>query len=269
MLGVILKEKEILNKLIKGENVKEIKPYSKMLILQKYHFLEGVTDKITLIEKTLESLSKVDPNYRRVNWEDSVTKSVDKMIKNSSRFKKEIKLNNINKLIVTTKEIKVINQAKTKNLRKLLFIMLLYGKINNIIMEREDGWFNLDIKNLFKEAKVVSIKNPVERMKILHQLLEEGLITKSIKTGSKSLKINYIDNDIDSEIAFEVTDLADCHAIYSYLIYIGEKWKKCEVCGKYIKEGKTKKIKYCSDCAKKINLEKTKMNLRENIKMKK
>ena len=143
--------------------------------------------------------------------------------------------------------------------------MLLYGKINNIIMEREDGWFNLDIKNLFKEAKVVSIKNPVERMKILHQLLEEGLITKSIKTGSKSLKVNYIDNDVDSEIAFEVTDLADCHAIYSYLIYIGEKWKRCENCGDTYFKVTTNIKKYCPTCAKKVKLEQNKKSLQRNL----
>ena len=97
-------------------------------------------------------------------------------------------------------------------------------------------------------------------MKILHQLLEEGLITKSIKTGSKSLKVNYIDNDVDSEIAFEVTDLADCHAIYSYLIYIGEKWKKCENCGDTYFKPKTANSnqKYCTTCAKKIKLEQIK-----------
>ena len=88
-----------------------------------------------------------------------------------------------------------------------------------------------------------------------------------------NLSLNIVKSEIGAILCvrryINESDLADCHAIYSYLIYIGEKWKRCEVCGKYIKEGKTKKIKYCSDCAKKINLEKTKMNLRENIKMKK
>lgn len=269
MVGFILNEKEIAEKLLNGEKVEKIKTYNKILILEKALYIQGITDRLELNEKILTLLNKVENNFKRVNWEETSLKAIDKMLKDITRFKKEIKLTDINKISITKKEMEAINSGKTKNIRKLLFVLLVYAKITNIILDRTDGWINQDIKNIFKEAKITKAINSRKKLDIFHMLYEKEYIAKKISTGSKSLKVNYIDNDIDSEIAFEVTDLADCHAIYSYLIYIGEKWKKCEVCGKYIKEGKTKKIKYCSDCAKKINLEKTKMNLRENIKMKK
>ncbi|UZW14329.1 hypothetical protein OSC52_00200 [Clostridium pasteurianum] len=49
----------------------------------------------------------------------------------------------------------------------------------------------------------------------------------------------------------EITDFEG--VIYQYLIWKGERWKKCEECGKWIKIHKnSNKIKYCLKCAKEI-----------------
>ena len=76
-------------------------------------------------------------------------------------------------------------------------------------------------------------------------------------------------NEENPKIAFEVTDLADCHAIYSYLIYIGEKWKRCENCGDTYFKPKTANSnqKYCTTCAKKIKLEQIK-KIKQRVKEK-
>lgn len=269
MLGVILNEQEIVKNILQGNKDSKIKTYNKMVMLVKYFLEQGGDTEITLVEEVLKVLEKTEDNFKRIYWEEKTLDTVKRLLRKKNGKAGLLELTNINKIPITQKEIDTILAVKNKVDKKVLFIMLLYAKISNVIFHSTEGWFNQERKNIFKEAKVSGCRTDKEKSEVIYRLVKEGYITKNKRTGNLGLKVNFIDNEENPKIVFEVTDLADCHAIYSYLIYIGEKWKRCEVCGKYIKEGKTKKIKYCSDCAKKINLEKTKMNLRENIKMKK
>lgn len=269
MLGVILNEQEIVKDMLQGNRNNKIKTYNKMVMLVKYFLKQGGDTELELQEQVLKALEKTEDNFKRIYWEEKTRDTVKRLLNKRNGKAGLLELTNINKIPITQKEIDTILMAKNKIDKKMLFIMLLYAKISNIIFHSTEGWFNQERKNIFKEAKISGCRTDKEKSEVIYRLVKEGYITKNKRTGNLGLKVNFIDNEENPKIAFEVTDLADCHAIYSYLIYIGEKWKRCEICGKYIKEGKTKKIKYCSDCAKKINLEKTKMNLRENIKMKK
>ena len=269
MLGVILNEQEIANKLISGEDVDEITTYNKMVILVKYFLRQGVNTELELQEQTLETLKKAEDGFRRINWEEKTLDTVKRLIRKRNGRAGFLELTDINKISITQKEIDFILTVKSKADRKLLFIMLLYAKINNIIFHSTEGWFyQPKRKNIFKEAKVTGCRTDKEKCLAIHKFIQEGYITNSKKVGNLSLKVNFIDKEENPKIAFEVTDLADCHAIYSYLIYIGEKWKLCKACGeKYFKlKTANSNQKYCSACAKKIKLEQTK-ELKQRAKL--
>ena len=67
------------------------------------------------------------------------------------------------------------------------------------------------------------------------------------------MKINYIDNDSEVEMIINNFD----GVIYQYLIWKGERWKRCELCNKWIKirNKKNTSQKYCGSCKKMKQLE--------------
>lgn len=265
MLGVILNEQEIANKLISGEDVDEITTYNKMVILVKCFLRQGVNTELELQEQVLKVLENSEDNFKRIYWEEKTLDTVKRLLRKKNGKAGLLELTNINKIPITQKEIDTILAVKNKVDKKVLFIMLLYAKITNIIFHSSEGWFNQERKNIFKEAKISGCRTDREKSEVIYRLVKEGYITKNKRTGNLGLKVNFIDNEENPKIAFEVTDLADCHAIYSYLIYIGEKWKKCENCGDTYFKVTTNIKKYCPTCAKKVKLEQNKKSLQRNL----
>lgn len=251
MLGVILNEQEIVKNILQGNKDSKIKTYNKMVMLVKYFLEQGGDTEITLVEEVLKVLEKTEDNFKRIYWEEKTLDTVKRLLRKKNGKAGLLELTNINKIPITQKEIDTILAVKNKVDKKVLFIMLLYAKISNVIFHSTEGWFNQERKNIFKEAKVSGCRTDKEKSEVIYRLVKEGYITKNKRTGNLGLKVNFIDNEENPKIAFEVTDLADCHAIYSYLIYIGEKWKKCENCGNYFKLNKNDKkgAKICKNCA--------------------
>ena len=268
-MKIITNEKKIIDKLI-SNNTYNIEEYKLILILIKYNYIKLLEksnkpyDKLIAREKIIEILSKVDNDFQRVKWEDYIDKSIKRFIKGIKLYNKDtknnIKLIEINSIPIYQKELDIINKYEDKKDKQLLFVLLVYAKVNNIVLNREDGWINQDLSNLFKEAKI-RVGNTKYRLDTIRKFMNDELIGVSCRAGKTSIKINYIDNskDKDKEIAFNVTDFD--YIIYDYLIYLGEKYKKCEVCGGYFKVKANAQIR-CNKCA----LEKQKELNRENMK---
>ena len=258
MLGVTLNETEIIDGIL-NKKVFKGNIYNAILLLIKHYHIGGNTDRIDVREKIISNLEECnDIEFKRVDWEDSISKSIDKLFRDIKIHKTNLKFVDIGKIAITVGEIDNINSLDNKKLRKLAFVLLVYAKISNIILDREDGWINQSYKNIFTEAKV-SAKGDDKKL-LLHDLYKIKYISQSYKNDSTSLKINYMDKE--SEVAFYIEDFD--FVIYSYLNYIGENWIKCERCGKYFVKNKSAKKtpKYCSVCAKNVERE----NVKERVK---
>lgn len=248
MLGVTLNETEIVNDIL-NEKICKCNIYNGILLLIKYYHIKGNVDRIEIKEYIIKNFEECnDIEFRRADWEDLISKSIDKLFRDIKIHKKNMKLVDIDKISITINELNKINTLESKKLKKIAFVLLVYAKISNVALDRDDGWINQSYKNIFIEAKVSAKGN--DKKLLLHDLYKLEYISQSYKNDSTSLKINYIDNTSDSEVAFYVEDFD--FIIYSYLNYMGENWIKCEVCGKYfIKNKNAKKIpKYCSLCQK-------------------
>ena len=249
MLGVIINEKSIIDNILNNKSC-NINIYNAISLLIKHYYLKELEDKIKIKETIINDLSNCgDIEFKRVEWEDNISKLIDKFFK-TVRIHKDlkVKLVEIDKISITINEINKINELPNKKLRKLAFTLLAYAKISNISLDSEKGWINQSFKNIFTESKVSAKGN--DKKLLLHDLYKLDYISQSYKGDNTSLKINYVDNDIDSEIAFEITDFD--FVIYSYLIYIGEHWKKCEGCNKRYFIKSNNKQKYCNACKKDI-----------------
>ena len=264
MLGVILNETEIVDNILNKNNC-DGNIYNAILLLIKHYHIKGNTDRIDVKENIISNLEKcVNIVFKRVEWEDTISKTIDKLFRDIKIHKKNMKLVDVDKVAITINELNKINSLGNKKLKKLAFVLLVYAKISNVALDRDDGWINQSYKNIFTESKVSAKGN--DKKLLLHELYKLKYISQSYKNDSTSLKINYIDNEEDSEIAFYIEDFD--FVIYSYLNYMGENWIKCERCKKYfIKNKNAKKMpKYCSGCAKIVDREKAfeRMNILRN-----
>lgn len=247
MLGVINSELDIINDII-NKNTYGVKTYDAILMLIKYMYVNGERDKLNIKETIIQLLSQCDKDFSRTEWNEHISKAIDNTFNSVIKYNKELKINDIKKIQITKKEINTIDSIEDKKIRKIAFIILLYAKINNIV-NNSNGWINQSYTNIFKESSVSG--NRTEKLKMLHILYSNELISMNMKSSKTSIKINYIDLDENSEVAFYVTDFE--YPIYQYLIYEGYNYKKCEVCGKYFKQtSNTKPKKYCNKCAKDI-----------------
>lgn len=244
MSKIIFNEKNVIEDLF-NKNIYTIEEYSLIQILIKYYYLENVLDKLTIREKVIESISKANSEFNRANWSEYIDTSIEKMIKNIRLFKKVPKILDIDNIEIYEEEIKVIESCKYIQHRRILFVLLVLAKAYNKALDSNEGWINEEFSNILKQSKS-KVGNNTYRLKILKLLKDEGYINVFFKNGKCNIKINYLKSEGNK--ALEVNDFENI--IYSYLTYKGEKWVKCEVCNKYIKQNSKKPKKYCEGCIK-------------------
>ncbi len=249
MLGLILNEKKVADEIIKNNNMIE-QPFNCINILIKYYYLQNrdVT-KLDLLYKILGDLDRcMGDKYKKSQWEDSVTKKIDIFFKGIKKYGDEnVKLSEIDNIAITKEECCRIKEIENKKIQKVMFIMLVYSKATNKLNSNDSYWFNQSITNIMKEAKIT---NKNEKTSILYYLNSNGYITDNARIDRIGFRVNYAYEESESEIV--ITDFDEC--IHYWLMYMGERWKRCSECGKWIRINgrKDNRKKYCKECSKKI-----------------
>lgn len=244
MLNVILNESEIIKNALEGKYEND-KLMITLNLLIKYYYINGMEDKLKLREQILNFLKNNYKQYKRAKWEDTITKSVDKFLTTVKKNKIEVKIFDINKVKITKGELEKIKELDDIKLEKIAFIMLIYAKISNIMMNSNDGWINKSCSIICKEAKV-NLKG-TEKEKIFNELYVKGYIEQRKHNAKTNMRVCYID-DI-SEVELVINDFSN--VVYSYILWKNEDMTRCDVCKKPIKVTNNK-IKYCKSCAKEI-----------------
>ena len=128
--------------------------------------------------------------------------------------------------------------------------MLCYAKLYNKISDKNNGWVNTDIKELFRVARV-SVKYRNDKFLYLNDLETAGLISFSNKNDNLNLRVTFIDDD--SETILRVDDFRELG--YEYLNHIGDgKFIRCKCCKMLVKKksNNDRSTKYCNNCAKEV-----------------
>jgi predicted RNA-binding Zn-ribbon protein involved in translation (DUF1610 family) len=217
--------------------------------LIKHYYLEGIVSELLLREKILEYLKANYEGYKRAKWEETISKIVHNYLGMVKRNKIDVKIIDITEIDITKQELIIIEYLEDIKLEKLAFIMLVYAKISNIMMDNTEGWINKSCSVICKEAKV-NLKG-IEKDRIFNELYKIEYIKQRKNTAKTNMKVCYVLED--SEVMITIKDFKD--VIYQYLIWKGERWKKCEVCGRWIKVKGKKPQQYCPNCKKNKQLE--------------
>ena len=247
MLNVILNESEIIKKALEGDYDKDNITATLNLLL-KHYYIEGTTDELLLREKILEYLKNNYKGYKRAKWEDLDYKITRRFLNIIKRNKIDVKIIDVPKIGITKIELETIKNLNDIKLEKIAFIMLVYAKISNITMNNTEGWINKSCSVICKEAKV-NLKG-VEKERIFNNLYVQKYIEQRKNNSKTNMRICYVNNISELEMVIDDFD----GVIYKYLIWKGEKWKRCCECGKWIKlKTFNSKQKYCKVCSIKVD----------------
>lgn len=239
MRGVILKETEILKEALNG--IIDKKPMSTLRVLTKYYLGNGITKEE--IEVELDTYMKeYYKGYKPSKWKDLINQLV-KSVSNYNSYA----MCDVDSIYVTENEWFSIISLNNKQLEKLAFILLVYCKINKIKNPDCDNKINQKLSDLLTEA---GLQRTDESKLLLNKLYNLGFISIGLSCNSTSIKLNYIEDD--GKIKIIIDNFINVVSYYDEYKN-NKKYIACECCKKRIISGKTKPIKYCNKCAKKVD----------------
>ena len=170
-------------------------------------------------------------------WQATIEKMVAKA--------KKQELIEIDGVAVTQTELDAINSLRKESLRKLAFTLLCLAKFYDKVNPNNQGWANTPDKDEFRMANITSLDSRRQQA-LISELYMLGMVGYSKVIDNVNLKITFIDAYPDT-VAF-ITDFHDLG--FQYLKLTGDKSiVACKDCGKLLKK-KSKRLDYCSECAR-------------------
>lgn len=253
-MSIVLNETKQAEYIIKKGEV-GTKPTSTLFLLGKYYRQKDNLSKKQTINKLNEFMVTNYKNYNPALWEE--------IIEDISKKANKYTLREIDSIGITQSELNEISKLQNIKYEKLLFTMLCYAKLHNIISENNNGWVNADIREIYRIARV-TVKYKNDKFLYLNDIEKTGLISFSSKNDNLNLRVNFV--NMESESVLDVCDFRELG--YEYLNYIGEgNFIRCQCCQKLVKK-KSKKdfsTKYCGNCAKYIKNEQNKSYYKNKI----
>lgn len=235
-MKIVLNEKEYAEECLKNNDIGN-SPYFTLSILAKYYYhhygyrKKKITD--LLISFLQKNYSKYDCNISK--WNDTV----EKIAANAGKYK----LFQIDGVWITKTELVTIESLSNKMLERLAFTLLCLAKMGNIKNPLNNGWVNLEAKEVFKLARISCCVK--ERYDLLGQLRDIGLLEYPKRNDNLSCRITYINDESEQKIF--VSDFRELG--YEYLRYKGGRFIFCGECGILIRNNKNQTRKYCSHCS--------------------
>ena len=168
-------------------------------------------------------------------------------------------------------EMEIIENIEDINVKKLLFILLVYYKwaCQQSYLKFFSRYNNVDMVitndiDVWKNAGIMNLRTS-ERYKLCNKLIEKGLYVEDNFKANNYFYLPFCQKS--GKIAIKITNYDN---ILGELFYFEDKnhYKRCSNCGVVITKTRSPK-KYCSSCAKEIknkqnlkyyNLGKTKVN---------
>lgn len=238
----------------KGEVGK--KPSSTLFLLGKYYRWKENLDKEQTFIKLNDFMQQNCINYNSALWEDII----DDISKKANKYT----LREIDFIGITQSELDKISKADDLKYEKLLFTMLCYAKLYNMISANNNCWINSDIKEIFRVSRV-TVKHRNDKFLYLNDLKQMGLISFSNKNDNLNIRVDFVDMDGGS-----VLDISDFRELgYEYLNYIGNgKFIRCSECKMLVKKNSKHdgSTKYCKKCKSMKDIEKyNKYNQKRNL----
>lgn len=247
-----IKQNYILNEKVEAENIinsKTISPnvYKAIELIAKYFRIEKDMKKADIENYIIDFLADNYDQFHIVQTPELVESVVGK----DWRRKNDYKI--IESIKIMESELAHIRSVDNMILEKIMFVMLVDAKKNNISSGGSSGkWTSRRLEDLLKDAK---LHGTYER-KFLHVCKIEGIdrigIISNKRVDANSYEVLFSDISYNGDVAFEMTDMREY--VLEYLKWRGEAIGVCEKCGVRIEMLGNRTI-YCKDCWESVRKE--------------
>lgn len=213
----------------------------------RYLYHEEGLKKAGIIKELNLFMESNYPNYNPIDWSASLEKYATKANK--------YQLCECKGVWVTKNELTTIEEIRNKVLERLAFTLLCLAKFRNFRNPNNNNWVNYTNGEIYSMACINT--TAFEKDIKFNKLKEQGLIEYAKKVNNLNIQVLYIDADSKNELY--VTDFRKLG--YEWRLYKGEKYIRCADCG-ILSKNTNGKRRYCKECSKNINREKTKFRMK-------
>lgn len=177
-------------------------------------------------------------------------KKIDFLISESIKWNKH-KTTFIN---ITKNEFQLIKSENNIKIQKLLFVILVLAKYY-YNPKHNEYYVNISENDIFNLCNMSVTKQ--NKRDFMYYITQRGYITPNL---NKSIKINFIDNLSENICEIKVGN----DMIFYYEKLSGKNVINCKRCNDLILRIANRRTKYCKECARIVNIEKTKENILKN-----
>lgn len=208
------------------------------------------------IKKELHRIPMLGDDYLSFNNKDMI---YDKIINKANNF---TFVNNV-EINISQKELDIILNQKNDKERDLLFVYLVYykwaSKITHLNFYSKKDEVIMVVENDKDLWKISGLNNlrVKDRYKICSNIVNSGLYKQHNFKKHNYFYLSFLDNDLNDT----VLSISNFDNILGELyMYINPNdYMRCMECGTVIKKTSNNR-KYCTECAREINIQKTKEN---------
>lgn len=155
-------------------------------------------------------------------------------------------LSQIDSVPITQKELDVIISLGSGRLQRLAFSALALAKRDTIRNPDVNYWIKGNRWGEVMRRANIAVTRPALRM-LFHELYVAGLLGVSKRVGNNSIHVLFAAPD--SEVVLSLTDPDYKDLGYTLRAAMGEPYRRCTGCGRWIKQAKNGRKKYCDSCA--------------------
>ena len=254
----IVNEKRYVEDMIKNKVMSSKRPNKDIYSLIKYLYEQdnNITNE-ELQTKVSEFLLAITNNEHSVQvWQVQIKDSIESFKTNYVKYFKG--LSHVESVTITKNELKQIESLKDKKLQCVAFALLAYLKVQNAIRGKQSEYVPTGKEDVNYSRKITGLRLTTKEIALkIYELKELGFTVNGLG-DTVCAKLNYV--DYDSEDVITITDFDATHMSLYFKYYKDKvRYIHCQECGDIVKlESKRDySTKYCSDCRKKKNVEKT------------
>lgn len=158
----------------------------------------------------------------------------------------ERQLVRIDSVPITQKELDFICSIDSIRAKCLFFSMLAVVKFETMRCSAVNYWLSGDLRHeVVRRANLGITDNEMADM--CFPLIDAGHLAFPKRFDSCSLHVLYVDPEGDPVLNLNEQDFHDLG--YCLRAYLGEPYTRCEECGRWIKQAKNGRRRFCNDCA--------------------
>lgn len=230
-------------------------------VAQAEHILEtgdldkNLTSTLFLLGKYYRHQKHLDPEqtyyeldeFMRQNYEGYVPAAWENALEHIAKNADKYLPRELDHVGITRHELDRISEMKSLKHQKILFSLLCHAKAYSLASDKNDGWINTEIPEIYRLANV-TVKHRDDKYLYLNDILKKDYISYPKRSDDTNLRVNFI--DMEGEPVLKITEFRDLG--YQYLQFLGkENFIRCAKCGRLVKKTGNRMI-YCKNCAKAV-----------------